>query len=75
MISGLLGSHFAQDGLLGLLAGFGGAWRASIHGLQEKQEIFNSSCKKQSFWSMAPRLLAGNSQKSCSRLSAVHISA
>ena len=24
---------------------------------------------------MAPRLLAGNSQKSCSRLSAVHISA
>ena len=32
-------------------------------------------CEKQGFRSMAPRLLRANSQKSCSRLSAVHISA
>ena len=75
MISGVLGSHFAQDGLLGLLAGFGGVFWACILVQQEKQEIFDFPCKKLFFRTMAPMLLAGNSQKSCSRLSAVHISA
>ena len=49
MISGLLGSHFAQDGLLGVLAGSGGAFWSSIHGLEEKQEIFVFPHKKLRF--------------------------
>ena len=75
MISDVLGSHFAQDGLVGSLAGFGEVfWSCSLV-QQEEQEIFVFPDKTWAFRTMAPRLLAGNSQKSCSRLSAVHISA
>ena len=74
MISELWGAYFLQDGLLALLVGWGSLLRPAIHGLRAEQEIFNFHCKKQGFRSMAPMLLLGNSQKSCSRLSAVHIS-
>ena len=73
MVSAVLGRHFGQDGLLGALVGFGGVCGAWSLFQQEEQEILDLLCKKWAFGSMAPRLLAGNSQKSCSRLSAVHI--